>query len=473
MARAPTAGAVTYGPNDTFHTLTGAPTPTVSTDTTANSLTLQYGTYHDPNQAASLVDLLFTVTASKQPFADGLFLTNQAHEQEGSTDNGGSTANAIVQIQLTEPGLVVSKGVVSTNDAGAVLAPLSGGPAGVTFKAPGSGGVGFTGTISSGNPQAGSGGLAAGPVASALTNAQAGDLVRFAVVAQNLGTGLHGAFNVTLADVLPAGFVIPAGGLKLEVTDGAGNALAYSAVNGADTNPFFQSGIHLTDPSASQGALSAYDPISGHNLVVITYDLQVAGSDEPLQKIPNTATLADYTSTPDNSPANNFVPGGVTAATSVTLEPPVAVKSLVATTDASNATFVANKTTAAVGEKVQYSVTLTIPQGTTSAAQLVDTLSPGLAFVQLDSVAASAGVSYTGTPTAPTLTNNGQTATFNFGTITNTDTDPTAAETITLVYEAVVLDTAGNTSNTQVTRLGAVQVERRHRPVWPPRRPPR
>ena len=48
------------------------------------------------------------------------------------------------------------------------------------------------------------------------------DLVRFAIVVENTGSGLNGAFDVEISDVIPAGFELPAGGLDLCVTNGAG-----------------------------------------------------------------------------------------------------------------------------------------------------------------------------------------------------------------------------------------------------------
>ena len=86
----------------------------------------------------------------------------------------------------------------------------------MNFGAPGSA-TAFTGTINSA-------GLAVTPINSDLTNVQAADKVRFAVVVENTGSGLNGAFNVTLHDTLPAGFN-PASLSNLQVHNGAGDAL--------------------------------------------------------------------------------------------------------------------------------------------------------------------------------------------------------------------------------------------------------
>ena len=117
-----------------------------------------------------------------------------AHESEGSTNNGGATANAIVQLEVTEPVLSVTKGIVAVNDPGATVTPNPYG-----FNAPGSSGPRFDGTINSNA-------LTANPITGGVSNIQAGDLVTFAIVVNNTGSGLNGAFDLTLADSLPAGF---------------------------------------------------------------------------------------------------------------------------------------------------------------------------------------------------------------------------------------------------------------------------
>jgi hypothetical protein len=55
------------------------------------------------------VDILFTVTVSDDPFADGLFLTNQVRQVETSTNAGDSFNDAIVQINLGEPALNIQQ----------------------------------------------------------------------------------------------------------------------------------------------------------------------------------------------------------------------------------------------------------------------------------------------------------------------------------------------------------------------------
>ena len=109
----------------------------------------------------------------------------------------------------------------------------------------------------------------------------------------------------------------------------------------------------------------------------------------------------------------------------------------------------------AIGEIVTYRVTVTIPTGTFTNAQLVDTMERGLSY--LDCVAITSGTLTTSNPLGfadicanPTVddagggttTDVGRRVTFNFGTLTNGG----APQTLTIDYRAVVLDSAANVS---------------------------
>ena len=110
-----------------------------------------------------------------------------------------------------------------------------------------------------------------------------------------------------------------------------------------------------------------------------------------------------------------------------------------------------------------------MPEGLSSTVSLVDTLDAGLAFVTIDSITASSGDITTDiaggfanvlsgvvfSNLGGGVDNDGRVATFDFGDITNANTDNTTAETITIVYQAVVLNTAdadaGDTLNNSAT----------------------
>jgi uncharacterized repeat protein (TIGR01451 family)/fimbrial isopeptide formation D2 family protein len=124
---------------------------------------------------------------------------------------------------------------------------------------------------------------------------------------------------------------------------------------------------------------------------------------------------------------------------------PTVAKSLV-TTSIVNASNTA--TQAVIGETATYTVTMTIPQGRTPAAKLVDAMGLGMAYVRTISAVNDDPTKLTvpGLQSAPILTNEGRTATWNLGDIVNTDTDSSTAETITFTIETVVLNVSTNTS---------------------------
>ncbi|MBP7228207.1 MAG: isopeptide-forming domain-containing fimbrial protein, partial [Longilinea sp.] len=441
----PAAGTACLGPDDTYHLLPSAIVPTITTNGTANSVRFDYGDYDVVGGPSSVVDILFTVTVEGDPFADGLYLTNQARAHEGSTNNGDVVDDSIVQIQLTEPVLAITKGVVATDNPAGVFTPAAVGP--VAFSAPGGGCPRFTPTIHSTN-------LTANPINSNLSGVDAGDRVTFAIVIENTGSGLTGAFDVRFRDTLPSGFAIPGSGLNLCVTDGTGLAMPYTDLGGG----LFGTGLELTDPGPTNpdaGAVDGYDATDGHNIVIVTYDLELTAAVEPLQTLTNTATLFNFAGQeggPDHTATDLTDDANVQVAT------PAVDKQLVGT----NQPFTTGNDVA-IGEIVTYSVTVTVPEGTTSGVTLTDILDPGLAFVGCDSVVASSVDLTTsiGTwatacnpPTNPTVgpeptgsvapADQGRRLVFDFGTVTNANRNNAVAETITLTYRAVVLNAPGN-----------------------------
>lgn len=433
-AAAPPAGTARFGPDDTFFALSGV-VPTIATDAAGNSLAFTYAAFDDPANQPTTIDILFTVTATNTPFADGLFLTNQARVQEGSTNAGVTIVDAIVQIILNEPSLTVTKGAVTSSNTADVYAPTTVGP--VAFTVPGSAGNRFAGTISSN-------GLAATPINSNVSALDAGDIVTFAIVVENIGNGPDGAFDVVIRDTLPAGLTVPAGGLNLRVTNGAGTVLPFTDLGGG----LLGGGIQLDDPSVSQGALTAYSPTTGTNIAVLTFDLEMAATVGASQVLTNTAILANYAGT-EGGP--DFTGVDLTDPATVTTAPPTMTKIITGTNQAHT-----TGNNVVIGERVSYRLTIRIPEGTTPAAVLNDTLDSGLAALSLDAISASPALTAANGTFADILaaatigsvgagtTNAGRLITLNFGTLTNADTDNATSETIVIDYTVVVLNSTGN-----------------------------
>ncbi len=456
-AGAPAAGEIRFGPDHLLPTLFNdagtmitLPT-TVLVDRANNRFSIDFGSFDDggmPGGGPYVIDLLYTFTATDRPFADGLLLTNNATVALNNTESNLPDISRIAQIQVSVPTLTLTKGAVATDATTANTNESTLSRAGVTFGEPGVGGAAaFTGTITSAS-------LASAPITSDLTGVDAGDLVTFAIVVEN--TGSNDAFDLVIRDTLPSdGLRVPPGGLNLKVTDGAGNAIAF-------TGDLFAGGIELTDPDDTianeLGAIASRTSgaASGTNLIVVTYDLEV--SDAPLagtRVIPNAtfANTAELVSFGGRNNGNDFTDGAEgpwTDTASARVHVPVIAKVLVGSAiDLPN--NAANQ--AAIGELITYRVTLTLPEGTHPGLQIVDSLDAGLSFVEITSVAVSTGVASTVTLDASTLnsgvalsgaTETGRTLVIDLGTVTNSESDNTGPETITIEYTVRATDIPQN-----------------------------
>ena len=244
---APSTNQWTFGSHDTFSLVNGGPIPSVTANTQTNSLTWDFGSYSDVQNRDGKTELLFTVNVTNRPFGDGLKLTNQAQQSETNANGDPISSNpGITQVQVGEPELAITKGVISTDNPtgefvqggnSSTLPPL---PAGVlSFTPPGQNPPAFTGIITSS-------GIASTPIDATLENVLGNDLVKFSIVVENTGSSPNGAFDVTIADTLEPRYQIPTNvtGLNLQVTDGAGTSLAY-------VGDLFSSGITLIDQGPS------------------------------------------------------------------------------------------------------------------------------------------------------------------------------------------------------------------------------
>eukprot|EP01037_Dinobryon_pediforme_P002013 gene2015-2051_t len=436
----PADGVVTWGPSDTLHTdgtYTG--TPGVSVVGNNNQLVINFGSIDNaPNFASNTIDLLFTTKVLDKPFIDDLKLTNEVTSSETNSFGDVSHDSAIVQVTLGQPVLKVEKGVVATTGTHA----FSGSVGPVAFSAPGTSGVAFSSLITSTN-------LSAAPLSDTLYGAQGGDVVRFAVTVENDGHSPKGAFDVVLHDTVPNGFVVPAAGLHLEVTDGLGHAISYITVGTGLFDP--NGGIELVDPSSSQGALTTYNATSGTNIAVITYDLAVDPAvPTPNYQLTNVATVThfaaldggnDYSKGPDA--------GTLSASSTVVTQPVVATKSVLSTSESPTG---ADAQSLKIGEIVTYQVTETFGEGTTKTVILSDTLptNPGtLTF--LSGVVTQLGTALTntgGVVVGTTLAANGTTGGFlNLGDVVaanhNLDASDTITYTVTAAFEGANAGNAG------------------------------
>ncbi|MBC8172122.1 MAG: DUF11 domain-containing protein, partial [Anaerolineae bacterium] len=285
----PPAGTAKFYSGDTLYNLMqtvrpGSPQyPVIQIDATANSITFNYGAeFDDPLNRPSLIDLLFTVTVTDQPFADGLLLTNVLQSQEESTNAGDNTAETVTPVEVNAPLLLMTKGVVATSNSDGQFAPINPGP--VSFNPPGS--------ATPFNPPVTSTGLATAPINSNISNVQIGDVLTFAIVIENTGNNPAGAFDIRIRDTLSPGFGIPDAGLNLTAQLGNGVSVGFTPLgaSGGD-NDLFDQGIELIDPGVN-GVCGPYSDDTGLNIVVITYDLEITSLTTSV--LTNTASVTGY-----------------------------------------------------------------------------------------------------------------------------------------------------------------------------------
>ncbi len=424
---APAAGTASFGPADTLYGYSNE-VPDIS-HPGGNVVRFSWDEQSDnPGNHTRTIDILFTVKIGNQPYAPGLFITNQATSNENNvTSTATNTVINSIEMEIPEPS--VSKGVVQTTASNPAPVYTPSIPSGLTFSAPGSAGTRFTGTIAD-----------SASINSNLSGVDAGDIVTYAFVVENTGKG--DIYNARLRDQLPTDMQIPAGGRNLRVTDGTGNPLNYTDNGGS---AIFD--ITLNDAVPNDTTLP------GQNVVVVTYDLEVAHDVRPRDEIVNTAQLTHFAA--ENGGVNYVVDQSqYEDEATVTARPPVMTKAITGTAlgDTTGNNVV-------VGEEITYTVTMTVPEGTMTNAVVTDTLDACLAVTNLTSLTASAGVtSSNGTMSAVLgnaqvqnvgggAANDGRRIVLNFGTLTNSNSSNTDTETVTLVYRAVPIN-AGTCANT-------------------------
>ena len=465
-AAAPGANQAKWGPGATFDS-SGDPStnPIIGFNALSNSLTFDFGDAMAPGNPASRIDLLFTVVVQDQEFGDGLLLTNQVTSTETNSFGDMSEDNAIVQFVLGEPELNITKGVIADTNSNANLTGAAG-P--VVFTAPGSAGNRFTGTISSTN-------LDATPVDANLLGADAGDRVSFAIVVENTGSALKGAFDVLIRDTLPNGFEIPAGGLNLRVTDGAGNLLLFTIEGSSIFDP--AGGIRLGD-AANSGSIGTYSATSGDNIVVITYDLElvdnvaVFGAD-----LVNTATIEHFAAMEQGIDRTDFTPAGdLTDTAFVRTQTPTPAKMVKNTSEAHTGTLAGSDmlTDLTIGETVTYTITVTVPEGAMTDLRIEDWLPTSnangggvmemLAARFIGVTGLGGGSVFDTTPVISLIDSDGvngnDRARFDFGDVLNTaNTTGTQPAILTLEIDARVKDHALNVRGDKLTNTVIVTAD--------------
>lgn len=404
----PTPNSSCLGPTDTLHTLV-MPKPIFTADPTTNSIKFDYVKFDDPFSQARKIDLLFTLTVTNMPFADGLYLTNEAQECEDNTfTSGGQFCQAaIAQVHVREPKLNIKKGVVRTDNPNGQFGVYD--PNTHTFT-PGPAPVPTPSTPPSSCPRVPLSNT--NPINSTnlgsfinsdLNSVDAGDWVTFAITIEN--TGGAPAYNIELADIIPLDALDKPSCFEPNFDPKKGICITYG--NGTPI-PF------TTAPGQGKIIIKLGSPLGpftgppGTNIAIITFNAKLLDKDKlKAGCCDNKAQLIRYTSTPDpKKPPTpippNFVDAGLGGPFEdnawVCVKPKPYAKCIQNTSELHTVLQQVpqgSTVDAAIGEIVRFRLITVIPEGTTQGFQIQDLLPPGLTYV-----------TYVGNPKAIFVANN-------------------------------------------------------------------
>jgi fimbrial isopeptide formation D2 family protein/uncharacterized repeat protein (TIGR01451 family) len=318
---------------------------------------------------------------------------------------------------------------------------------------------------------------AAGVFTPSVATVQGNDTVYYEVIITN-GAGAYNttAYNLYVSNSLPAGLVNPA---VYSVTGYTNLGNIYSngvpqigslstglfGINSANvlTN-VFNVELDLETNAAIVVVVSAQvsPTIQAQTTIIDTNTIEwqsLSGPQTNQSAYSSFGTLRSGISTPLPGPGtNSYLNTGMldnysaAAAASLTVINPSFAKVLVGT-DHSAPGNVTNE--AVIGELASYTLTVTVPQGVTPNAQIVDTMPANLAFVGVTNVNWAANVTNSQPVTVATnpanavVSGSGQNITFNLGNITNLNTSDVPAS-LSITYRAVVLDVLTNQAGTNL-----------------------
>ena len=260
-----------------------------------------------------------------------------------------------------------------------------------------------------------------------------GDQVTYTLTIRNnsSGAGAAPAYEWTFADMLPADLTSPA--LVLPLPAGVTAAFAGNALSGTVTK--LDAGTQVQVQYTA--TILSTTPI-GKTIVnaANAQTTSLPGSNGTASATPGTPGSCNGERTGSGA---NVVCGGI--ANSNNLSGATTAPFTTNTVNVAKA-LLAPQSYYAIGDVAQYQVQIAVPVGTATTVRLLDTLPAGLAFnVGSATISSTAGISYTGTPTPPTVA--GQLLTFTLGNLT-----ATAAGTITVQYSATISNVIGNQDGT-------------------------
>ncbi|MEM1347477.1 MAG: hypothetical protein AAGI01_02905, partial [Myxococcota bacterium] len=240
-----------------------------------------------------------------------------------------------------------------------------------------------------------------------VTTADAGDVITFTVTLEN--TGGDDAFDVTLREVLGPKMLQASAGADVEVRDASNGVVA-------TTGDLFGAGGLVLDNAIPAG-----------ETWTLTFKLELTGAVRAQEELVGVTQLVDYKA---------VLSGSSYLDTPVEVQETVTVPNFVITK-------ILTPDEGTIRDTATYTVEVVVPEGTHDGVELVETLSNGLGFVDAPPGApttASAGLGFTAASASINLAGNGLVATWDVGTITNTNRDDAQDEVLTYTFDVVLLN---------------------------------
>ncbi|QQS45474.1 MAG: DUF11 domain-containing protein [Acidobacteriota bacterium] len=340
------------------------------------------------------IEIEFSVQVTTNPFADDLYLTNLFQAFTTNTKGEVQTQLTGVSLHVRAPKLRITKGVFSADNPNAVISPAP--------------------DMNQPNP----------PVDGNVAGVDGGDKIVFYITVKNEGGAP--AYSVEINDVLPPELMFVS---------------ASPAPNVGPPPTFTVSGQSITVKYAKFPSL-----LPGETSV-FSITAMLPPNIEACRTITNTASVKwrnVYDPEVIGPPLPPFFPAATDNA-SVTTAGPRITKTVPLTSHEPTA---GNDVT--IGEIITYKVEITFPQGVSSGVTVMDGPAAGLVIQTpppppptITATASSAlALSNGGSLTSALIA--GNKLNFNFGTVTNTDSDNSTPETISFTYNVIVLNVAGN-----------------------------
>lgn len=361
----------------------GVTLASVTVSTVDNSISFAFNPMSPTPSTLVTIEVLMDFTVSTAPVEDGYTVTNLATGQQSGT-NTMVTGTSIATLRVQEPDVVLTKAYAATNST----------DPNVTF---------VPAVV---NPPYTSAPLLANPMVSDVFGVDANDNVQVVILLNNRGRGP--AYDVLVQDSLPPGTSLVGG---VSVVNGFGTALP------GVTGSLFAGTLRI--PSVG-GVFSAA------NIAQIRYTLRLTTAVQAQEVLTSTAQLLNYANQPG---AASFI--GIFANANQYSD--------ASSIEVDNFDMTASLLGAAQGsiqDLATYRVVVTVPEGTHPAVVLADSLPPELALVSNPTITSN------GIAVSPlvNVTNSGRAWSLSFGDLANVTNSDGSPETITVDFEAVVVN---------------------------------